>query len=84
MHIPTHIMSGWVIANCVPLTPRERLACMIIATVPDIDGPSVATSTIAGTTLPAMGCRSDCSRQSRSCWSSRVEGRVGSQWGLCY
>lgn len=38
MHVPTHIMSGWVIANCVPLTPRERLACMIISTAPDLDG----------------------------------------------
>jgi hypothetical protein len=38
MHIPTHILSGWCVANCVPLTPRERLFCMIAASIPDIDG----------------------------------------------
>lgn len=38
MHIPTHILSGWVLGNAVPLNARERLFCMIGATVPDVDG----------------------------------------------
>ena len=38
MHAPTHIMSGWCVANCAELTPRERLFCMIAATAPDLDG----------------------------------------------
>ncbi len=38
MHIPTHILSGWVIGNCFPLRPRERLACMIAGTAHDLDG----------------------------------------------
>ncbi|MDB5327590.1 MAG: hypothetical protein JWM57_3159, partial [Phycisphaerales bacterium] len=33
MHIPTHILSGWVVGNACPLRPGERLACMIAATV---------------------------------------------------
>jgi hypothetical protein len=41
MHIPTHILSGWVVGNCVPLDPRQRLACMIAATVADLDGISI-------------------------------------------
>lgn len=38
MHVPTHILSGWVLGNLFPLTPRERLCTMIAATVPDLDG----------------------------------------------
>ena len=38
MHIPTHILSGWVVANLLPLGPRERLFCMVAASVPDLDG----------------------------------------------
>jgi hypothetical protein len=38
MHIPTHILSGWVIGNAVPLRPRERLMCMLAASLADIDG----------------------------------------------
>ncbi|MGC4031372.1 MAG: metal-dependent hydrolase [Tepidisphaeraceae bacterium] len=38
MHIPTHILSGWVLGNAVPMNARERLFCMIAATVPDVDG----------------------------------------------
>ncbi|HEX8322611.1 MAG TPA: metal-dependent hydrolase [Tepidisphaeraceae bacterium] len=38
MHIPTHILSGWVVGNAVPLNPRERLFCMIAASVADLDG----------------------------------------------
>jgi inner membrane protein len=38
VHIPTHILSGWVIGNAFPLSPRERLACMIAASAADLDG----------------------------------------------
>src|SRR4051812_18968004 len=38
MHVPTHIMAGWCIGNLFPLTPRERVACMAAAALPDLDG----------------------------------------------
>jgi hypothetical protein len=39
MHVPTHILSGWCLGNLVPkLGARQRLFCMIAATIPDIDG----------------------------------------------
>lgn len=38
MHIPTHVLSGWVLANTLPLTARERLCCMLAASLPDLDG----------------------------------------------
>lgn len=38
MHIATHILSGWCIGNCLPLTARERFFCMIAASVQDVDG----------------------------------------------
>jgi len=38
MHVPTHILSGWCVANCFRLSPRERLLAMIAAAVPDVDG----------------------------------------------
>lgn len=38
MHIQTHILSGWCIGNFLPLTPRERLLCMVAASIQDIDG----------------------------------------------
>jgi len=38
MHVPTHILSGWCLGNVLPLTPRERLGCMIAATAADLDG----------------------------------------------
>ena len=38
MHIPTHILSGWVVANVFPLRPGERLCGMIAAAIPDLDG----------------------------------------------
>jgi hypothetical protein len=38
MHIQTHILSGWCIANCFPCTPRQRLFAMIAASAADIDG----------------------------------------------
>ncbi len=42
MHIPTHILSGWVIGNCLPLKPKERLACMVAGTAQDLDGLGIA------------------------------------------
>ena len=38
MHIPTHLMSGWCVANLFPLTARERLLCMAAGSVADLDG----------------------------------------------
>lgn len=38
MHIPTHVLSGWCVANCFNLTPRERLLAMSAASVSDLDG----------------------------------------------
>lgn len=38
MHIPTHILSGWCLANALPLNARERLLCMLAASLPDLDG----------------------------------------------
>ncbi len=41
MHIPTHMLAGWCLANVISLTPRERLFTMVAATVPDVDGLSL-------------------------------------------
>lgn len=38
MHIQTHVLSGWCVANIFPLTPRQRLGAMIAASAADIDG----------------------------------------------
>ena len=40
MHVPTHLMSGWCVANLFSLTARERAFCMAAATVADLDGVS--------------------------------------------
>jgi hypothetical protein len=41
MHIPSHIMSGWCVGASLPLTARERLACMLTASLADLDGISL-------------------------------------------
>jgi hypothetical protein len=39
MHIQTHILSGWCVANLIPgLTPRERCLAMVAASIADLDG----------------------------------------------
>ena len=38
MHVQTHIMSGWCVGNWIGMTARERLCCMIAASVADLDG----------------------------------------------
>ena len=38
MHVQTHLLSGWVAGNALPLGRRERLFCMAAATLPDVDG----------------------------------------------
>ena len=38
MHIQTHVMSGWCVADFFSLTPRERLFAMIAASAADLDG----------------------------------------------
>ena len=42
MHISTHLMSGWCVGAAFPLTARERAACMMAATLSDLDGVSLA------------------------------------------
>jgi hypothetical protein len=37
-------MSGWCLANLLPLAPRERLLCMAAATLPDLDGLGILIS----------------------------------------
>ncbi len=44
MHVQTHLMSGWCLANLLPMTPRQRLFCMIAATAPDLDGLGILIS----------------------------------------
>lgn len=42
MHIPTHLLSGWIGGNLVPsFGARERFFCMIAASAPDLDGLSL-------------------------------------------
>ena len=38
MHVQTHLLSGWLAGNALPIGPRERLFCMAAATLPDVDG----------------------------------------------
>jgi hypothetical protein len=38
MLIQTHIMSGWCVANLLPLSSRERALAMVAATAADLDG----------------------------------------------
>ena len=38
MHLQTHILSGWCLGNALPLTGRERLFCMLAASLADVDG----------------------------------------------
>ncbi len=44
MHIPTHLLSGWLVGNALKLTPRERFFCMLAATLPDGDGIGIVIS----------------------------------------
>jgi hypothetical protein len=41
MHIQTHILSGWCVANTLPCTARQRSLAMIAASAADIDGISI-------------------------------------------
>ena len=38
MHIQTHVISGWCIADLFNLTPRERALAMVAAAAADLDG----------------------------------------------
>lgn len=44
VHIQTHILSGWCAGNLLPLTPRQRLFCMIAASIEDLDGLGIVWS----------------------------------------
>ena len=41
MHVQTHILAGWCVANGLPCTPRQRLAAMVASAAPDVDGVSI-------------------------------------------
>jgi inner membrane protein len=39
MHIPTHILAGWCVANSIPrLTAKDRLVLVLASSLPDLDG----------------------------------------------
>ncbi|HWB54895.1 MAG TPA: metal-dependent hydrolase, partial [Tepidisphaeraceae bacterium] len=38
MQVQTHILSGWCVASLFQLDARQRAACMIAATMADVDG----------------------------------------------
>jgi inner membrane protein len=38
VHVQTHILSGWCVGNLLPINARQRLFCMIAASIADIDG----------------------------------------------
>lgn len=44
MHIQTHILSGWCVADCFDLTPRERFLAMVAASSADVDGLGILVS----------------------------------------
>ena len=45
MHVQTHILSGWCVANLVPrLGPRERGLCVLAASLADLDGLGIVVS----------------------------------------
>jgi hypothetical protein len=44
MHIHTHVMSGWCVANGFQLTPRERALAMFAAVAADLDGLGIFVS----------------------------------------
>ena len=41
MHVQTHILAGWCCANLLLCTPRQRLAAMVAAAAPDVDGVAI-------------------------------------------
>jgi inner membrane protein len=51
MHVQTHIMSGWCVANCFRLTPRERVFCMVAASIADVDGLGIVRGTLSSAYL---------------------------------
>lgn len=44
MHIQTHVMSGWCVADLFDLTAKERLFAMVAASVADLDGLGIVIS----------------------------------------
>ncbi len=44
MHIQTHILSGWCVADCFDLTPRERFFATVAASAADLDGLGILVS----------------------------------------
>jgi membrane-bound metal-dependent hydrolase YbcI (DUF457 family) len=57
MHLPTHVLSGWVVASALPgLTPRERGFAMVAATAPDLDGLAIVAGRDAFETYHHVLC----------------------------
>ena len=44
MHIPTHFLSSWALANAPKFTTKERFFCLLVGTLPDIDGIGIVVS----------------------------------------
>ena len=44
MHIQTHVMSGWCVADLLNLSPRERALAMVAASSADLDGLGLSVS----------------------------------------
>lgn len=42
MHLATHLLTGWAVANAVPLERRDRSIVTIAAIIPDIDALGMA------------------------------------------
>jgi inner membrane protein len=38
MHLPTHLLTGWALANAMPLERRDRAIVTLAGIAPDIDG----------------------------------------------
>ena len=44
MHIPTHFLSSWALANGPKFTAKERFFCLLVGTLPDLDGIGIVAS----------------------------------------
>src|SRR5947208_2523781 len=38
MHLQTHLLAGWCLANVFPMSPRQRCLAMVAAASADLDG----------------------------------------------
>lgn len=42
MHLPTHALASWLVAEALPLTRRQRMAVLAAGLIPDLDALSLA------------------------------------------